>query len=96
MTKALLIAAALLATPATAQVAPLPAPAGDATAIAASAIRAAEHPCGKVASASRLRDGTIRALCSNGEAYRVMRMKGIAETVALKCSAAAKLGVSGC
>lgn len=93
---ALLITAVLLAAPAAAQVVPLAAPAGDAAAVAGSAILAAEHPCGKVASASRLRDGTIRALCSNGEAYRVMRVKGMAETVALKCSAAAKLGISDC
>lgn len=96
MKRALLITVVVLAAPATAQVVPLPAPAGEAAAVAVSAIRSAEHPCGKVVSASRLRDGGIRALCSNGEAYRVMRVKGIAETVALKCSAVAKLAVSGC
>jgi hypothetical protein len=41
-----------------------------------------------------LKDGSIRAVCSNGEAYRVFTVKGM--TVAMKCSAAAKLGVSGC
>ena len=62
--------------------------------IATTAITDADHPCGVVVNASRLKDGSIRAVCSNGEAYRVSVLQG--GLVALRCSAAARLGVSGC
>ena len=52
------------------------------------------HPCGTVAAAARLPDGSVRAVCSNSEIYRVMRVGG--EWLALKCSAAQRLGVHGC
>ena len=71
-----------------------PAPAGEAKAVAASVIKEAEHPCPKIASAKRVSDGSINAKCSNGETYRVFTVQ--ARPVALRCSAARKLGVQGC
>lgn len=62
--------------------------------LAARVIREAEHPCGTVAAAVRLSDGSVRAVCSNSEIYRVMSVRG--EWIALKCSAAQRLGVQGC
>lgn len=71
-----------------------PAPSGSPEKIAAAAIKDAEHPCGRVVRATRLDIGGIRAVCSNGEAYRVFTVDG--QVVAMRCSAAARLGVSGC
>lgn len=62
--------------------------------IASRAIREAEHPCGTVAAAVRLSDGSVRAVCSNGEVYRVMTLRG--ELIAMKCSAAERMGIKGC
>lgn len=71
-----------------------PAPVGFPKTVAAKLIKEAEHPCGEVVEALRLpRDGSIIARCSNGERYRVFQMQG--ENVAMKCSAAEKLGVQG-
>jgi len=71
-----------------------PAPAGKPETVALAAIKAAEHPCPKVVSAERLKDGAVRAVCSNGESFRVFGFQG--EVVAMNCSAARKLGVAGC
>jgi hypothetical protein len=62
--------------------------------LAARVIREAEHPCGTVTAAARLSDGSVRAVCSNSEIYRVMQLRG--EWLALKCSAAQRLGIQGC
>lgn len=62
--------------------------------VAARAIRTAEHPCGTVAAAVRLSDGSIKAVCSNEEIYRVMLVRG--EWFALRCSAALRYGIQGC
>ena len=48
-----------------------PAPQGTPKSIATAAIEDAAHPCGAVLDAIRLSDGSIRAVCSNGEAYLV-------------------------
>jgi hypothetical protein len=71
-----------------------PAPKGPAEQVAMAAIKDTGHPCGTVVRAARTDNGGIRAVCSNGEAYRVFTVNG--QLVAMKCSAAAKLGVSGC
>ena len=71
-----------------------PAPKGPAEQVAIAAIKDADHPCGTVVRAARTDSGGIRAVCSNGETYRVFTVDG--RLVAMKCSAAAKLGVSGC
>lgn len=71
-----------------------PAPAGDPKVVGARVIAEADHPCPKVLDAVRLNDGSLRAVCSNGEAYRVFAFNG--KSIAMRCSAAAKLGVGGC
>jgi hypothetical protein len=48
-----------------------PAPQGAAKSIAIAAMKNSDHPCGAVLDAFRLSDGSIRAVCSNGEAYLV-------------------------
>lgn len=62
--------------------------------LATRAIREADHPCPIVLAAQRVSDGSVRAACSNGEVYRVMKLRG--EWLAMRCSAAERLGVSGC
>lgn len=54
--------------------------------------------CPRVASAKRLRDGTILARCTNREAFRVFRIDGIepSEAVAIRCNIAEQLGIKGC
>ncbi len=51
-----------------------PAPQGAPKSIATAAIKDADHPCGAVLDAIRLSDGSIRAVCSNGEAYLVFSL----------------------
>ena len=51
-----------------------PAPQGGPRSIATAAIKNADHPCGAVLDAIRLSDGSIRAVCSNGEAYLVFSL----------------------
>jgi hypothetical protein len=48
-----------------------PSPQGAPKSIATAAIKDTEHPCGAVLDAIRLSDGSIRAVCSTGEAYLV-------------------------
>lgn len=68
-----------------------PAPSGNAKDVATRVLREAEHPCPKVTSATRAQDGSIKAYCSNREDYLIASLNGA--TVALRCSAARKLGV---
>jgi hypothetical protein len=49
--------------------------------------------CPRVVSAIRLGDGSIRAVCSSGEDFRVFMLNG--KTIAMRCSAARQLG-AGC
>jgi hypothetical protein len=51
-----------------------PAPQGAPKSIATAAIKDTDHPCGAVLDAIRLSDGSIRAVCSNGEAYLVFSL----------------------
>jgi hypothetical protein len=51
-----------------------PAPQGAPKSIAIAAIKDTDHPCGAVLDAIRLSDGSIRAVCSNGEAYLVFSL----------------------
>ena len=71
-----------------------PAPGGDAVRVAHKVIVNNGHACPKVLSATRRSDGSIKAECSNGEDYRVFSING--DPLSMKCSAARKLGVSGC
>lgn len=81
---------------ASAQVTTGPAPAGDAAKVALQMLREAEHPCPRITKATRGRQGDIYAMCSNGEDYRLFtvtsRERGT-KPLAMRCSAARKLGV---
>lgn len=94
MRRFLWLVAATLPLIAAAQTTIGPAPAGDAKQVALREIRRAEHPCPRVATAVRLKDGGIAAVCSNREDYLVASMsnpKHGTVVVALRCSAARKL-----
>jgi hypothetical protein len=84
-----------------AALAPLPAGAaaalaGNEAAVAAVAIRNNfDTPiCPSIVSATRESDGTIRATCSDGAAFRVFTYQGI--PMAMSCSALAPAGIQGC
>jgi hypothetical protein len=75
-----------------------PAPAGDATSVATSVIKANFDSCKRVTKATRQKDGTIFAKCSGAE-YLVFTLKNpktaATQSVALNCEAAkTRLGVS--
>lgn len=72
------------------------APDGDPTIVAQKIIREnfEATDCPLVVRAVRFGDGSIKAFCSNSEAFRVFRIQG--KQVAMRCSAAKALGVSGC
>lgn len=73
---------------------PVTEPRSEEVRVATRAIREADHPCPVVLAAQRLSDGSVRAACSNGEIYRVIMLRG--DWLAMRCSAAERLGVSGC
>lgn len=52
--------------------------------------------CPKVTSAKRVQDGSITAKCSNGERFRIFVVDQLNQPVALRCSAAEKMGIAGC
>jgi len=74
-----------------------PAPAGNATEVALRIIRENFDPpdCPSVVNAIRLRDGSIKALCSNKQTFRVfsIRPPGPTGNYAMRCSAVLKLGI---
>ncbi len=75
-----------------------PAPAGNATAVATSVIKANFDSCKRVTNATRQKDGSVFAKCSGVE-YLVFSVKnqksGAAQPVALNCDAAkTRLGIS--
>lgn len=72
-----------------------PAPNGEPTVVAQKIILENFDPpdCPLVVSAVRLGDGSIKALCTNGETYRVFTVSG--QRVAMRCSVANKFG-AGC
>lgn len=71
-----------------------PAPIGDTKVVALQAIHEAKHACPKIISAKRWSNGSITAICSNGEDYRIFTING--ELLAMKCSAARAIGVNSC
>ena len=87
----------LCGTPLEAQIKTGPAPNGEAAVVAQTIILANfdKPDCPLVIEAARVGDGSIVARCSNGEKFRVFSV-GSVGPVALKCSAAAALGISGC
>lgn len=52
--------------------------------------------CPLVVDAKRYGDGTIAALCNNGERFRIFGISGYPDPVAMKCSAAEAFGIPGC
>lgn len=80
-----------------AQISMGPAPEGKAAAVAQAIIHDnfEKQLCPKVAVAQRFPDGTISAICNNDEKFRVFSMDSVGN-VALRCAAAAKLGIKGC
>lgn len=83
--------------PANAQISIGPAPEGKAAKVAQAIIQDNfdRSICPAVAVAQRYPDGSIRAICNNDEKFLVFSMDGIGN-VAMRCSAAAKLGIQGC
>ena len=79
-----------------AQVRASPAPQGDAAAVARRIIKDKfdETACPAVTKANRLGDGSISAVCNNGERFRVFSMQ--TGPMAVKCSEVARMGVAGC
>jgi hypothetical protein len=71
------------------------APAGNPATVAGVAIGKAEHPCGHVVTAERLGDGSIAAICSNREDFRITRIAAVG-TVAMRCSEVRRMGIKGC
>lgn len=71
-----------------------PAPKGDARKVARAAIDDAPHPCPKIISAKRLKDGTIKAECDNLEDYRILSVDG--QVLAMRCKMVRAMNVSGC
>ena len=95
---AIAIALAVLAVGAHAQPASTisAAPAGDPAVVALRVIREnfSSDVCPRMNRASRVPDGSIRGTCSNGETFRIFTLSDRA--VAMRCSAAAALGIEGC
>lgn len=91
------VAIPFLTLPANAQISMGPAPEGKAAAVAQAIIHDNfdKQACPKVAVAQRLPDGTISAICSNDEKFRVFSMDSVGN-VAMRCAAAAQLGIKGC
>jgi hypothetical protein len=70
------------------------APSGEPVQVATIAISGAEHPCPKVKKAQRNSDGSISAICSNKEDYRIFTIDN--KSIVMRCSVIRKLGVNGC
>jgi hypothetical protein len=52
--------------------------------------------CPLVEAAEKLHDGSIRARCNNNETFRVFSAGPKRVVLAMRCSAAVKLGLQGC
>ena len=79
------------------------APEGDEKTVALRIMQANFDPkdCPKLVKATRLpQDGSIKIACSNGETFRIGTIfdakRGKMTEFAMRCSAALKLGVTGC
>jgi hypothetical protein len=72
------------------------APAGDSAAIAQRTIHENFGPavCPRVTEARREANGSIHAVCGDGETFRVFEIGG--RVVAMRCAAAARYGIEGC
>ncbi|MBR0653025.1 hypothetical protein GXW78_25440 [Roseomonas terrae] len=72
------------------------APAGDAGRVALRAIHGNFNAevCPRLTRAERQQNGSIHAVCDNGESFRVFRIGD--RIVAMRCAAAARYGIEGC
>ena len=70
------------------------APLGEPIKIAKTEITKAGHPCPKIKTALRNSDGTISAICSNNEDYRIFSLNSTA--IVMRCSAVREIGIDGC
>ena len=86
----------LAAWPASSQFAP--APEGEAVIVAQRAIQAnfKKTVCPLVETAQRLGDGLIKTRCNNNETFRIFSAGPKKDVLAMRCSAAVKLGLKGC
>ncbi len=75
-----------------------PAPKGDPITVATKVIsdNFEKTDCPAVRKAERIEDGSIKAECGNGETFRIFTVVELNKAVAMRCSAAEKMGVSGC
>ena len=75
-----------------------PAPDGDPALVAQQIILENFDPpdCPQITGATRLADGSIKALCSNGETFRVFYVRNIQKNIAMRCSVLAALGIPEC
>ena len=73
-----------------------PAPEGDPITVSAKVIHSNfdRGTCPKVVESIRMRDGGLRAVCSNAEVFRVFVVNS--KTIAMRCSVANAIGVEGC
>jgi hypothetical protein len=70
----------------------LPAPEGDPSSVARAALHYAGSPCPRIKSARRFDgDGSVVARCSNGRAYRIFSVEGLAHAMPLDCAQGRKL-----
>jgi hypothetical protein len=67
---------------------------GEPLAVAARAMSRAGQSCPHLASAVRLEDGSIQAMCADGERYRITTVNGV--EVSLHCARARAMGISNC
>jgi hypothetical protein len=70
------------------------APLGDPGVVATQVLVNAKHPCPKIKAAQRNSDGTISALCTNNEDYRLFSLDG--KPIAMRCSVIREMGIGGC
>ena len=75
-----------------------PAPEGEAVVVARKAIQGnfKKAVCPLVETAQRLGDGSIKARCNNNETFRIFSAGPKKDLLAMRCSAALKLGLKGC
>lgn len=71
-----------------------PAREGEPLAAAARAMSRAGQSCSHLASAVRLEDGSIQAMCADGERYRIATVNGV--EVSLHCTRARAVGIANC
>jgi len=67
---------------------------GEPLVLAAQAMSRTGQSCRHLASAVRLEDGSIQAMCTDGEKYRITTVNGV--EISLNCSRARAMGITNC